>query len=129
MIFEDENFEKRRVKTIAVQIMSQYRHFLISTCVLFFATIRMLEGATIAQGETLLYEQLLELRIRVVDHMMRAHDALREKVRRTMGGEVLELMRDRAERLDAWNARLANKVFSKASSRVSSKAKSRVSIT
>ena len=68
---------------------------LIATC----AELRsQLEKATLAEGDTVLYEQLLELIIRVVDHMMRAHNALREKVRRAMGGEVLELLRDRAER-------------------------------
>lgn len=56
--------------------------------------------ATLAKGEPLLYEQLLELVIRVSDHMLKAHETLRQKARRTMGGEVLELMRDRAEHLE-----------------------------
>ena len=51
------------------------------------------------------------------DHMLEAHETLRKKVRRTMGGEVLELMRDRAERLER-EAR--GKVSSRASSRASS---------
>ena len=59
-----------------------------------------LEGATLAEGQPLLYEQLLELIIRVCDHLFRAHEGLRRKVRRTMGGEVLELMRERSERLE-----------------------------
>ena len=61
---------------------------------------KRLEGATLDKGEPLLYEQLLELIIRVSDHLFRAHEALRKKVRRTMGGEVLELMRERSERLE-----------------------------
>ena len=48
----------------------------------------------------MLYEQLVELIIRVADYILRAEDALRRKVRRAMGGEVLELMRERAERLE-----------------------------
>ena len=59
-----------------------------------------LESATLAEGEPLLYEQLVELIIRVTDHMLAAHETLRKRVRRAMGGEVLELMRDRAERLE-----------------------------
>ena len=59
-----------------------------------------LEELTLQTGETLLYEQLVELIIRVSDHMLRANEALRRKVRRAMGGEVLELMRERAERLE-----------------------------
>ena len=59
-----------------------------------------LEEATLAAGDTLLYEELTELIIRVSDYTMRAHGALREKVRRAMGGEVLELLRERAERLE-----------------------------
>lgn len=59
-----------------------------------------LELATLPEGESLLYEQLTELIIRVSDHMLRAHDLLRRKVRTAMGGEVLELINDRAERLE-----------------------------
>lgn len=59
-----------------------------------------LESATLAEGEPLLYEQLVELIIRVTDHLFAAHETLRKRVRRAMGGEVLELMRDRAERLE-----------------------------
>ncbi|MBQ9003552.1 MAG: hypothetical protein IJ087_17020, partial [Eggerthellaceae bacterium] len=58
-----------------------------------------LETATLGKGEALLYEELVELIIRVIDHIMAAHEVLRKKVRRTMGGEVLELMHERAERL------------------------------
>ena len=59
-----------------------------------------LEELTLQTGETLLYEQLVELIIRVSDYMLRANEAVRRKVRRAMGGEVLELMRERAERLE-----------------------------
>ena len=59
-----------------------------------------LERATLAAGDAVLYEQLVELIIRVSDHMMEKHEMLRKKVRSAMGGEVLELMRDRAERLE-----------------------------
>ena len=59
-----------------------------------------LEKFTLAEGETLLYEQLVELIIKVSDRLMETYEALRKKVRRTMGGEVLELMNERAERLE-----------------------------
>ena len=59
-----------------------------------------MEAATLGNGDTLLYEELTELTIRVSDYLARANGALRRKVRVAMGGEVLELMRDRAERLE-----------------------------
>ena len=59
-----------------------------------------LESETLAKGDSLLYEQLVELIIKVTDHLLAKHETLRRKVRRTMGGEVLELMRERAERLE-----------------------------
>ena len=59
-----------------------------------------LELATLGMGNGLLYEQLVELIIKVSDHLLAAHDALRRKVRMAMGGEILELMRERATRLE-----------------------------
>ena len=59
-----------------------------------------LESSTLAAGEPLLYEQLVELIIRVSDHMLENHEELRRKVRRTMGGEVLELISDRVVQLE-----------------------------
>lgn len=59
-----------------------------------------LEELTLATGDTILYEQLVELIIRVSDHMLAAYETLRKKVRRAMGGEVLELWRERAARLE-----------------------------
>ena len=58
-----------------------------------------LERETVGSGDQLLYEQLTELIIRVSDHVMRAYEALQQKVRAVMGGEVLELLNDKAERL------------------------------
>ena len=70
---------------------------LISEC----AELRAdLENYMMSSGETVLCEQLLELIIRVSDYLFRADEALRQKVRKAMGGEVLELMRERAERLE-----------------------------
>ena len=59
-----------------------------------------LERITVAEGNALLYEQLIELIITVSDHIFAAHDSLRKKVKKAMGGEVLELMHERAERLE-----------------------------
>ncbi len=51
-------------------------------------------------GNRLLYEELIELTIRVSDHIMAHYKALQGKVRNAMGGEVLELLHERAERLE-----------------------------
>ena len=48
----------------------------------------------------MLYAELVEFIIRVIDHIMAAHEVLRKKVRGAMGGEILELMHERAERLE-----------------------------
>ena len=59
-----------------------------------------LELMTLGSGDSLLYEELVELIIRVSDHLLVKHDELRKKVKRAMGGEVWELMHERAERLE-----------------------------
>lgn len=59
-----------------------------------------LEAATLGQGEPLLYEQLLELIIRVNDYLLASQDDLRKKVHMTMGGEVIEFAYERVERLE-----------------------------
>ena len=59
-----------------------------------------LASVVIGDDDRLLYEELVELIIRVSDHIMAKHDALRGKVRKAMGGEVLELLNDRAARLE-----------------------------
>ena len=59
-----------------------------------------LAEATLDKGDTLLYEELTELIIRVSDYVTRAYEALQKKVRAAMGGEVLELLNDRAKRLE-----------------------------
>lgn len=58
-----------------------------------------LADATLGRGDDLLYEELTELIIRVSDYLTRANEALQKKVRAAMGGEVLELLNDRAERM------------------------------
>ena len=47
------------------------------------------------------YEELTELIIRVSDYLTKANEAMRRKVRVAMGVEVLELMGERAKRLEA----------------------------
>lgn len=59
-----------------------------------------LEELTLQTGDTILYEELVELIIQLTDHMLTRYDTLRKKVRRAMGGEVLELWRDRVECLE-----------------------------
>ena len=59
-----------------------------------------LESTVLRLGDTPLYEELVELIIKVSDHLLAAHEALQKKVRKAMGGEVLELWRERAERLE-----------------------------
>lgn len=59
-----------------------------------------LESLTVKSGDTVLYEELVELIIKVSDHLFASTEALRKRVRKAMGGEVLELMRERAARLE-----------------------------
>lgn len=59
-----------------------------------------LANALLTTGDRLLYEELVELIIRVIDHIMARYESLKGKVRSAMGGEVLELLNDRAERLE-----------------------------
>lgn len=59
-----------------------------------------LESAVLRMGDTPLYEELVELIIRVSDHLLATYQALQKRVRKAMGGEVLELWRERAERLE-----------------------------
>ena len=59
-----------------------------------------LESAVLRMGDTSLYEELVELIIKVSDHLLAAYETLQKRVRKAMGGEVLELWRERAERLE-----------------------------
>lgn len=61
--------------------------------------IRLAEQ-TLDEGDDLLYEEMTELIIRVSDHLLAAFGPLRRKVRAAMGGEVLELLNDRAARME-----------------------------
>ena len=70
---------------------------LISECAEMRAN---LESMAVEMGDALLYDELTELIIKVSDHVLSAHEALRKRVRKAMGGEVLELLHDRAERLE-----------------------------
>ena len=58
------------------------------------------EILTLGAGDEVLYEGLTELIIKVSDHVLSSYDDLRKKVRLAMGGEVLELMGERAVRLE-----------------------------
>lgn len=59
-----------------------------------------LESAVLRMGDTPLYEELVELIIKVSDHLLAAYETLQKRVRKAMGGKVLELWRERAERLE-----------------------------
>ena len=105
----DELFEKRLLLLTPFYLMRYERELsrlargeaelgiLMEDCVELRSN---LEELTLQSGDTLLYEQLIELIIRVVDHLFAADDALRKRVRKAMGGEVLELMHERAKRLE-----------------------------
>lgn len=70
---------------------------LISEC----AKLRAgLEAATLSDGKSLLYEELTGLIIHVTKYMLTAHEELQREVARTRGGEVLELVHERAERME-----------------------------
>lgn len=47
-----------------------------------------------------LYEELVNLIIKVDDYLLAAHDDLRREARKAMGGEVLELVHERMERVE-----------------------------
>ena len=100
----DEIFSKRLLVLLPFYIMRYESEFdsiansdektvaLISEC----ESLRLgLEQIAVAQDKALLYEHLVELAVRVSDHMLAKQDALRQKVRASMGGEILELMSDR----------------------------------
>lgn len=105
----DELFEKRLLLLLPYYLMryeGALSHIacddfratqLIEECVELRANLEMY---TLETGDTLLYEELTELIIKVSDHILSAHDSLRKKVRKAMGGEVLELMHERAARLE-----------------------------
>ena len=113
-ITSDELFEKRLLILLPYYLMRYERALgaidgddartrdLLAEC----ADLRAgLEAATLAGGETLLYEELTGLIIRVTNYLLAAHETLQRKVARAMGGEVLELLHERAERLEreAWD--------------------------
>lgn len=54
-----------------------------------------LENIAILNDNALLYEHIVELCVRVSDHVLAKQEALKKKVRASMGGEILELMSDR----------------------------------
>ena len=54
-----------------------------------------LESAAISRDNALLYEHIVELAVRVADHVLAKQQGLMRKVRASMGGEILELMSDR----------------------------------
>lgn len=55
---------------------------------------------TLDTGDGLMFEEMTELIIRVSDHVLAAYESLQKKVRAAMGGEVLELLNDRAKRME-----------------------------
>jgi hypothetical protein len=109
LISKEELFQKRLLILLPYYLMRYEQELasidkddaqtsrLVAEC----TDLRMrLAEATIDKGDTMLYEELTELIIRVSDHLTRAYVALQKKVRAAMGGEVLELLNDRAERLE-----------------------------
>ena len=59
-----------------------------------------LANTALDMGNRLLYEEIIELIIRVSDRIIAHYEALQGKVRNAMGGEILELMHERAARLE-----------------------------
>ena len=56
-----------------------------------------LEEATLGAGRAVLYDQIVEVMVRISDYLMSAEAALGKKVRAVMGGEVWELMTDKLQ--------------------------------
>lgn len=109
LINKEELFQKRLLILLPYYLM-RYEHMLASISADDEKTARLvaectelrmsLAEATIGKGDVLLYEELTELIIRVSDYLTQTYEALQKKVRAAMGGEVLELLNDRAERLE-----------------------------
>lgn len=109
LINKEELFQKRLLILLPYYLM-RYEHMLASISkddeqtarlVAECTELRMnLAEATLGKGDALLYEELTELIIRVADYLTQAYEVLQKKVRAAMGGEVLELLNDRAERLE-----------------------------
>lgn len=105
----DEIFKKRLLLLLPYYLMRYEKSFdsiaadnarvarLVEECVDLHSR---LVNATLASDDRLLYEELVELVTRVSDYMLSKHDELRGKVRNAMGGEVLELLNERAKRLE-----------------------------
>ena len=108
LIGKDELFEKRLLILLPYYLMRYERRLarmsgdgeevsrLVEECVDLGAR---LAEATIERGDSLLYEQLTELIIRISDYLTRQNADLQRKVRAAMGGVVLELADDRARRM------------------------------
>ena len=108
-VTSDEMFEERLLMLLPYYLMryekalSEIEADEAKTAELLAECARLrsrLEAETLGAGDSLLYEQLIELIIRVNDHVFSGHDELGREVRSAMGGEVLELMRERSERLE-----------------------------
>lgn len=100
----DEIFAKRLLLLLPFYIMRYERQFdeiacseaqsarLVEEC----ARMRnLLVAETIDCDRADLYDQIVELTVRVSDYLLYAQAKLRKKVRAAMGGEILELMSDR----------------------------------
>ena len=109
LVSEDEMFRKRLLILLPFYLMryekelssmdadSESASALLREC----REIRMrLADLTLLQGDELLYRQITELIIKVSDHLLAANEPLNRKVRPAMGGEILELMDDKIERLN-----------------------------
>jgi len=108
LLSEDELFEKQLLILLPYYLMRYENRFteiaadeqqtaaLLADCT---ELNRRLAETPLAQADSLLHQELLELIIRVSDHLLAADEALQKKVRSAMGGEVLELLNDRAERM------------------------------
>ena len=84
-------------KLAEIEASDDYSAQLVNEC----AWLRVkLDSVSLQTGDTVLYEELIELIIKVSDHLLAAHASLQKRVREAMGGEVLELWHDRAARME-----------------------------
>lgn len=109
LVSSDDIFEKRLLVLLPYYLMRYEEELaeiaeddeksarLIAEC----TELRMeLASQTLEHGDDLLYQRVTELIIRVSDHLLEKYGSLQKKVRAAMGGEVLELMDERAERME-----------------------------
>lgn len=68
----------------------------------FAIALSKLEQMATAEEKSIMYSNLIDQIIKISDYMLRKEKHLQERMSEVMGGQVLELLSERAERLGTW---------------------------